>query len=578
MLDQKIVDSFDLWKDKAVEDPDLIAELRAVEGNEEEIRDRFYRELEFGTAGLRGVIGAGENRMNIYTVRKATQGLADYLNARYASSGAIAVAIAYDSRIKSDLFAREAARVLAGNGIRVHIFDELQPTPVLSFAVRELGCQSGIVMTASHNPAKYNGYKCYGADGCQMTDRDAGEVTACIQKVGIFDSVKTADYDKARAEGMICSIPNTLLERYLEKVSACQVNPGICREVPLSVVYTPLNGAGNKLVREILRRIGADGVKVVPEQEKPDGNFPTAPYPNPEIRQAFECALKMAETVQPDLLLATDPDSDRVGIAVRDRDGAYKQLSGNEVGCLLLHYILSNRVAKGTLPEKPVVVKTIVTSDLVARIAEKYGCELKEVLTGFKYIGEQIGLLEKAGCPQRYVFGFEESYGYLPGTYVRDKDAVVASMLICEMTAFYHKQDRNLFEVLDGLYQEFGYYRHSLLNMEFEGEKGMEAMQSLMSNLRTNRPQEIAGLRVVGFADYLSSMRTDEKTGQREEIHLPKSNVLSFALEGNAGMIVRPSGTEPKIKAYVTATGRDLASADAMAAQLREAAEKLLKV
>ena len=574
MLDSTIQAKYERWLQCAGEDPDLLAELRGVEGDEEQISDRFYRELEFGTGGLRGVIGAGDNRMNIYTVRKATQGLADYLNARYPSS---AVAISFDSRIKSDLFAREAARVLAGNGIRVHLFPQLEPTPVLSFAVRELECQAGIMVTASHNPSKYNGYKCYGPDGCQMTDHDAGEVTACIRRLDIFNDVKTASYEEAKAAGRIAEIPDSLVEAFLDRVQAQQVNPGLCREVPLNVVYTPLNGTGNKPVRAILGRIGVGKVTVVPEQELPDGNFPTAPYPNPEIRQAFECALKLAETEKPDLLLATDPDCDRVGIAVRDGKGEYVLTTGNEVGCLLLNYILSCRAERGGLPQDPVVVKTIVTSDLAARIAEKYGCTLVEVLTGFKYIGEQIGLLEKAGHPERYVFGFEESYGYLSGTYVRDKDAVVASMLICEMAAYYKKQGKTLLEVLDSLYAEFGVYLHAQVNAAFEGEQGMEIMQKLMESLRENRPQEIAGLRVTGFADYLRSVKVDVASGASTEIHLPKSNVLSFALEGGAGVVVRPSGTEPKVKAYITATGRSREEAAALAEQLTQAAKELLK-
>ncbi|HIW74095.1 MAG TPA: phospho-sugar mutase [Firmicutes bacterium] len=568
------MNKYQRWLQEAGEDPDLGAELRGVQGNEEQISDRFYRELEFGTGGLRGVIGAGDNRMNIYTVRKATQGLADYLNARYPSS---CVAISFDSRIKSDLFAREAARVLAGNGVKVQIFPQLEPTPVLSFAVRELGCQAGIMVTASHNPSQYNGYKCYGADGCQMTDHDANEVTGFIRRLDIFDDVKTADYDRAKADGMICEIPDSLVDAFLSRVEGQQVNPGLCREVPLNVVYTPLNGTGNKPVREILRRIGVAKVSVVPEQEMPDGNFPTAPYPNPEIRQAFECALKLAETEKPDLLLATDPDCDRVGIAVRDGEGNYTLTTGNEVGCLLLDYILSCRAGRGELPEDPVVVKTIVTSDLAARIAEKYHCTLVEVLTGFKYIGEQIGLLEKAGRPERYVFGFEESYGYLSGAYVRDKDAVVASMLICEMAAYYKKQGKTLLQVLDSLYAEHGVYLHTQVNAAFEGEQGMETMRRLMGSLRQERPREIAGRKVTGFADYLNSVKVDEVNGTAIEISLPKSNVLSFSLGDGAGIIVRPSGTEPKIKAYITATGSDRAAAAAMAERLTEAAKTMLK-
>ncbi|HBT63981.1 MAG TPA: phosphoglucomutase [Ruminococcaceae bacterium] len=568
------MEKYTTWLENAVEDSDLTKELESIEGNEAEILDRFYRELEFGTGGLRGVIGAGENRMNIYTVRKATQGLADYLNSRYETSS---VAISFDSRIKSDLFAREAARVLAGNGIQVHIFTELNPTPVLSFAVRQLGCQGGIMVTASHNPSKYNGYKCYGPDGCQMTDNDAADVTRFIRKVDLFGGVKKADYMEAVVAGGISEIPAKLVEDFLACVAGQQVNQGICKHTPLSVVYTPLNGTGNKPVREILHRIGVKSVSVVPEQELPDGNFPTAPYPNPEIRQAFECAIKLAETVRPDLLLATDPDCDRVGIAIA-QDGDYRLMSGNEMGCMLLDYILKSKSAAGTLPENPTVVKTIVTSDLAARIAEKYGCQLIEVLTGFKYIGEQITLLEKAGNEDRYVFGFEESYGYLSGGYVRDKDGVVASMLVCEMAAYYKSQGKTLLDVMNDLYKEHGVYQHTMINAEFEGAQGMETMKALMSGLRENRPTEIAGLRVVLFSDYMNSIAVDIQSGQTNEIHLPKSNVLSFGLEGNAGLIVRPSGTEPKIKAYITATGSDAAKAAEMAKKLTAAAKELLKV
>ncbi len=573
-MDSNIMEKYTTWLENAVEDSDLTKELESIEGNEAEILDRFYRELEFGTGGLRGVIGAGENRMNIYTVRKATQGLADYLNSRYETSS---VAISFDSRIKSDLFAREAARVLAGNGIQVHIFTELNPTPVLSFAVRQLGCQGGIMVTASHNPSKYNGYKCYGPDGCQMTDNDAADVTRFIRKVDLFGGVKKADYMEAVVAGGISEIPAKLVEDFLACVAGQQVNQGICKHTPLSVVYTPLNGTGNKPVREILHRIGVKSVSVVPEQELPDGNFPTAPYPNPEIRQAFECAIKLAETVRPDLLLATDPDCDRVGIAIA-QDGDYRLMSGNEMGCMLLDYILKSKSAAGTLPENPTVVKTIVTSDLAARIAEKYGCQLIEVLTGFKYIGEQITLLEKAGNEDRYVFGFEESYGYLSGGYVRDKDGVVASMLVCEMAAYYKSQGKTLLDVMNDLYKEHGVYQHTMINAEFEGAQGMETMKALMSGLRENRPTEIAGLRVVLFSDYMNSIAVDIQSGQTNEIHLPKSNVLSFGLEGNAGLIVRPSGTEPKIKAYITATGSDAAKAAEMAKKLTAAAKELLKV
>ncbi len=572
-MDTKIKEMYELWLARANEDPDLAVELQAIANDEDAIFDRFYCELEFGTAGLRGVIGAGDNRMNVYTVRKATQGLANYLKAHYKISS---VAIAYDCRIKSELFAREAARVLAGNGVKVYLFDELNPTPVLSFAVRELACQAGIMVTASHNPAKYNGYKCYGPNGGQMTDNDANEVTAYVRALDIFDDVTVADFDAAVASGAIQMVGEALVNTFLDRVEEQQINPGICQKAPLSVIYSPLNGTGNKPVRAILSRMGLRDVKIVAEQELPDGNFPTTPYPNPEFRQAFELALEMAKESRPDLLLATDPDCDRVGIAVKDGDG-YQLVTGNEVGCLLLEYILSCKTARGEMPEAPMAVKTIVTSDLAANIAKKYGCRIAEVLTGFKYIGEQIDEQVAAGHPENYIIGFEESYGYLAGTHVRDKDAVVASMLICEMAAYYNAQGRSLLSVLNDLYAEHGMYRHSLLNAEFEGAEGMATMKALMEGLRENRPETIGGLRVVAFADYRESVSIDLVSGETAPINLPKSNVLSYKLEGNNSIIIRPSGTEPKVKAYITATGADPAAADAMTAALKEAAADMLK-
>ncbi len=567
-----VCELYEQWLNAAVEDPDLGEELHAIAKNDDEIYDRFYRELEFGTAGLRGVIGAGTNRMNIYTVRKATQGLADYLNSRYPAP---CVVICYDSRIKSDLFAKEAARVLAGNGVSVRLFAELAPVPVLSFAVKHLVCQAGIMVTASHNPAKYNGYKCYGPEGYQMTDEDANAVTECIRKLDLFTDIRLADFDTAVEDGRITLVGEDVVDAYLACVATQQINPGICAQSDLKVIYTPLNGAGNKPVRKILERIGLSQVTVVPEQELPDGNFPTAPFPNPELRQPFELALKLAETEEPDLLLATDPDCDRVGIAVR-QDGEYVLLTGNETGCLLLHYILSCRAEQGTMPADPVVIKTIVTSDLATRIAEKFGCEMREVLTGFKYIGEQIVEMEQAGTPERFQFGFEESYGCLAGTHARDKDAVVASMLICEMAAYYKAKGLSLPEVLHLLYHEHGVYRHLLVNVQFEGAQGMIAMDEIMQNLRSAPPISIGGLKVLAVADYLSSERKTAN-GTVETLTLPKANVLVFELENHAGVIVRPSGTEPKIKGYVTATGATPEEADAVALSLRKVTETLLK-
>ncbi len=567
-----VLENYQRWVENATEDNDIITELTAIAGNDNEIFERFYRELEFGTAGLRGVIGAGENRMNIYTVRKATQGLANYLNTRYPAP---CVVICYDSRIKSDVFAKEAARVLAGNGIDVRLFAELAPVPVLSFAVKHLACQAGIMVTASHNPAIYNGYKCYGPDGFQMTDDDANAVTECIRTLDMFTDIRLADFETAVEDGRITMVGDDVMDTYLGCVTAQQINAEVCRQSDIPVIYTPLNGAGNKPVRAVLERIGLSNVAVVPEQELPDGNFPTAPFPNPELRETFTLALNMAKENNPALLLATDPDCDRVGIAVL-HDDEYTLLTGNETGCLLLNYILSCRAEQGTLPQNPIVIKTIVTSNLAERIAEKYGCEMRNVLTGFKYIGEQIVDLEKEDTPERFVFGFEESYGCLVGTHARDKDAVVASMLICEMTAYYAAQNLTLCDVLNALYEEFGVYRHRLVNVQFEGAKGMEAMDALMTRLRVTPPTELAGLKVLAVADYLLSER-NTANGEREVLELPKSNVLTFELEQHAEVIIRPSGTEPKVKGYVTATGDTLKEADDLTQKLLAVTEQLIK-
>lgn len=566
---------YDLWLKKAAEDTDLTKELENIKGNDDEIYDRFYRELEFGTAGLRGIIGAGTNRMNIYVVRHATQGLANYLNKKYKSAS---VAIACDSRIKSELFVKEAARVLAGNGIKAYVAKELQPTPVVSFAVRELKCQAGIMVTASHNPAAYNGYKCYGDDGCQMTDENADAVYSEIQAIDCFNDIKLADFEQGLTDGLIEYIKDSLYDSYIENVKKQAVNAGVCENSGLKVVYTPLNGAGNKLVRRVLKEIGINDVEVVKEQEKPDGNFTTCPYPNPEIRGALQLGLDLCDKVKPDLLLATDPDSDRVGIAVKEDDGSYRLMSGNETGIMLTNYILSCRKALNNLPENPIVVKTIVTTNLINRICKKYGCELRNVLTGFKYIGEQILELEKNKEENRYIFGFEESYGYLAGTYVRDKDAVVASMLICEMAAYYKKQGKSLSEVIDSLYKEYGYYKNVTLSFEFEGAAGMQKMNDIMSSLRKEIPQQINGSKVVDVQDYLESVSYDIVSGTKEAINLPKSNVIAFSMENKCAVTVRPSGTEPKIKLYITAVGKDEESAKKLSKELVSAGEKLLGV
>lgn len=570
-----IKQTYNEWLENAVEDKDLTAELESIKNNEDEIYDRFYTALKFGTAGLRGIIGAGTNRMNIYVVRQATQGLANYVLKKYGNGS---VAISHDSRIKADLFMNEAARVLAANGIKVYITSELQPTPVLSYLVRYFKCQAGIMVTASHNPAAYNGYKAYGEDGCQMTDVAANTVYDEISKLDMFKDVKTTDFDEAVKSGMIEYVDESVYDTYLEKVMEQQVNPGVCKGADLKVVYTPLNGTGNKLVRKVLGKIGVNDVVVVPEQELPDGNFTTCPYPNPEIKEALAKGLELCEKEQPDLLLATDPDADRVGIAVKDYDGSYRLISGNEDGVMLTNYILSCKKASGKLPEKPVVVKTIVTTKLINKLCEKYGCELKNVLTGFKYIGEVILNLEKKHEENRYLFGFEESYGYLSGTYVRDKDAVVASMLVCEMAAYYKKQGKSLAEVIDGLYEEFGYYLNQTYSFEFGGAAGMQKMADIMTAVRDNTPKSIAGYDVVKVSDYLLRKETDVATGSVTDIDLPKSNVIALHLADDNAVIIRPSGTEPKIKLYITSVGKDKDNAAKICEKLVVASKEILGI
>ncbi len=558
---------YKLWLEKATEDPELIPELESIENDPDGINDRFYRDLEFGTAGLRGVIGAGTNRMNVYTVKRATQGLAEYI---IESGAEKSVAIAYDSRIKSAYFAEVAALVLAANGIKVHIYKELMPTPMLSWAVRYLKCGAGIVVTASHNPAKYNGYKVYGADGCQMTSEAANAVLAKINKIDIFGVVKAQGFESAVEKGMISYIDDSVIDKYMEKVRAQGLHTDMVKASGLKVVYSPLNGTGNKPVRRILKEIGVENVTVVPEQENPDGMFPTCPFPNPEIREALQKGLELCAKVQPDLLLATDPDCDRVGIAVPDGNGGYELFTGNETGALLLEYVCKERIALGRMPNDPVAVKTIVTSDITKAICAKYGVELREVLTGFKYIGEQIGLLEKAGEEERYIFGFEESYGYLAGGYVRDKDAVVASMLICEMAAYYRTKGISLIEARKRLYEEYGVYLSKLSNFQCEGASGMERMKEIMAGLRANTPKTIGGLEVLAVTDYEKSKKTTSD-GVVSEVTLPKSDVITYNLADDASVIIRPSGTEPKIKVYYTTKGAT--NEDAMAVYEKISAE-----
>ena len=557
------LDDYKRWSAAELEDPTLSRELEEISGNDEQIRDRFAVALKFGTAGLRGVLGAGTNRMNIYVVRQATQGLANWVKTQ---SGSQLVAISYDSRINSDVFARTAACVLAANGIHVRIYDALMPVPALSFATRYYKANAGIMITASHNPAKYNGYKAYGPDGCQMTDDAAAIVYAEIQKTDVLTGAKLISFEEGLSSGLIQYVGEDCKEALYDAIKARSVRPGLCKTAGLKLVYSPLNGSGLVPVTRVLHDIGIDDITIVPEQQYPDGNFPTCPYPNPEIFEALRLGLELAEKSGADLMLATDPDADRVGIAIRCPDGSYELVSGNEVGVLLLDYICQGRIEKGTMPKNPVAVKSIVSTPLADAVAKSYGVEMRNVLTGFKWIGDQIARLEAAGQVDRFIFGFEESYGYLAGPYVRDKDAIVGSMLICEMAAYYRSIGSSIKERLEAIYAKFGRYLNKVDSYEFPGLSGMEKMSGIMDSLRKNPPAEIGGYNVVSVTDYQDS----EKTG------LPKANVLIYALEGGATVVVRPSGTEPKIKTYFTTLGKDLTQAEAQKEQLAGALKPLL--
>ena len=557
------LEDYKRWAAAELEDPDLTRELKEIAGDDEQIKDRFAVALKFGTAGLRGVLGAGTNRMNIYVVRQATQGLANWVKTQ---GGSQSVAISYDSRINSDVFAKTAACVLAANGIHVRIYDALMPVPALSFATRYYKANAGIMITASHNPAKYNGYKAYGPDGCQMTDDAAAIVYAEIQKTDVLTGAKRIPFEEGLSSGMIQYVGEDCKEALYDAIKARSVRPGLCKTAGLKLVYSPLNGSGLVPVTRVLHDIGIDDITIVPEQQYPDGRFPTCPYPNPEIFEALKLGLELAEKNGADLMLATDPDADRVGIAIRCPDGSYELVSGNEVGVLLLDYICQGRIEKGTMPANPVAVKSIVSTPLADAVAKSYGVEMRNVLTGFKWIGDQIARLEAAGQVDRFIFGFEESYGYLAGPYVRDKDAIIGSMLICEMAAYYRSIGSSIKERLEEIYAKFGRYLNKVDSFEFPGLSGMEKMAGIMDGLRKNPPAEIGGYKVASVTDYQDT----EKTG------LPKANVLIYALEGGATVVVRPSGTEPKIKTYFTTLGKDLAQAQAQKDRLAAALKPLL--
>ena len=554
---------YERWLNTDLEDADLRPELAGIEGNDDEIKERFALALKFGTAGLRGVLGAGTNRMNIYVVRQATQGLANWVKTQ---GGSQTVAISYDSRLKSDVFAKTAAGVLAANGIQVRIYDALMPVPALSFATRYYKCNAGVMVTASHNPAKYNGYKAYGPDGCQLTDDAAAVVYEEIQKTDVLTGAKYMSFAEGVEKGLIHFVGDDCKKALYDAIESRQVRPGLCKTAGLKLVYSPLNGAGLVPVTQVLKDIGVTDITIVPEQEYPNGYFTTCSYPNPEIFDALELGLNLAKEKGADLMLATDPDADRVGIAMKCPDGSYELVSGNEVGVLLLDYICAGRIEKGTMPENPVAVKSIVSTPLADAVAKHYDVELRNVLTGFKWIGDQIAKLEADGEVDRFIFGFEESYGYLAGPYVRDKDAVIGSMLICEMAAYYRSIGSSLKQRMEEIYSEYGRYLNKVDSFEFPGLTGMDKMASIMQGLRDNPPTEIGGVKVVKATDY-------KKT---EETGLPAANVLIYSMEDGATVIVRPSGTEPKIKTYFTTLGKDLAEAQAKKDQLAEGLKPIL--
>ena len=557
------MEDYQRWCSASLEDPALTRELKEIAGQEDQIKERFAVALKFGTAGLRGILGAGSNRMNIYVVRQATQGLANWVKTQ---GGSQLVAISYDSRINSDVFAREAACVLAANGIKVRIYDALMPVPALSFATRYYHANAGIMITASHNPAKYNGYKAYGPDGCQMTDDAAAVVYAQIQKTDILTGAAWMPFEEGKAKGLIAYVGEDCKEALYDAIKSRSVRPGLCATAGLKLVYSPLNGSGLVPVTRVLHDIGITDITIVPEQEYPDGNFPTCPYPNPEIFEALRLGLELAEKSGADLMLATDPDADRVGIAIRCPDGTYELVSGNEVGVLLLDYICQGRIEKGTMPKNPVAVKSLVSTPLADKVAAHYGVEMRNVLTGFKWIGDQIARLEAAGEVDRFILGFEESYGYLAGSYVRDKDAIVGSMLICEMAAYYRSIGSSIKERLEEIYAQYGRYLNKVDSFEFPGLSGMDKMAGIMSGLRQNPPTEIGGYKVEKVTDYQNTAETG----------LPAANVLVYALDGGATVIVRPSGTEPKIKTYFTTLGKTLAEAEAQKEALAAALKPIL--
>ncbi len=566
------LESYNAWLEGDYFDEATKAELLEIKEDEKEIEDRFYKSLDFGTGGLRGVLGAGTNRMNIYTVRKATQGLANYINQEVSDEDKRRVAIAYDSRRMSPEFCDEAARVLAANGIKAYVFDSLRPTPMLSYAVRELGCTSGIVITASHNPPEYNGYKVYWDDGAQVTSPKDVAIIEEVNKVERFEDVKTMTTQAANEAGLYEVISAKLDDRYIAELKKLIIDPELVKKEgkEFTVVFTPLHGTGNIPVRRILKEIGFENVYVVPEQELPDGNFPTVGYPNPEDAKAFELALALAKEKDADVVMATDPDADRLGVFAKTADGDYKALTGNNIGMILMHYILSRKAELGVLPENAAVVGTVVSTNMSHPIAEDFGVKLFETLTGFKYIGEKIKEF-KADSSYEYQFGYEESYGALIGTHARDKDAVVAVMGVAEAAAYYKTQGKTLYEALLDLFEKYGYYKETLQSITLKGIEGVKQIEHILTTLRTNPPTELAGLKVIKATDYANDTVKVLATGEVTTTGLPTSNVLYYELENDTWFCVRPSGTEPKVKFYFGVKGENLADAESQSKALEDA-------
>ena len=566
---------YELWINSPEIDEETKAELKSI-ADETDLEDRFYKDLEFGTGGLRGIIGAGSNRLNIYTVGKATQGFANYLKDKYTSPK---VAIAYDSRHMSKEFSEYAARVLAGNGIKVYLYDKLTPTPMLSYAVRELNCQGGIVLTASHNPKEYNGYKVYGSDGCQVTDASANEIITFVNKIDAFNQVKVIDIKEAIDKKLVNYIGEELYTSYIEKVKELTIRKDLVRNhgKDLKIIYTPIHGTGNIPVRRVLDELSYKNVAVVKEQELPDGTFPTAPYPNPEDSKVFKLALEMAEDFNPDIILGTDPDCDRIGAVVKDNKGEYKVLTGNQVGVLLTNYIISSLKEFRNLDNNGTIIKTIVSTDMIKPICKEFDVQVKEVLTGFKYIGELIRNFEEAPGDNKFLLGFEESYGYLAGDFVRDKDAVIAAALICEMTLYYKSIGKTLYEGLLDLYEEYGYYKEKLISVELKGKEGQEKIKEIIEYFRSEDIRSFGDYKVSIKEDYKLSRRTNIENSSREDINLPKSNVIKFIFCNGCYFVVRPSGTEPKMKIYLGVTSEDNDSSDKSLLYLEEAVLNSIK-